>query len=67
MAKFGDTLYKGGGAFMEEGKLVHMTLNGIKRAVSKYGTFPMFQHGGMSWKMLLFISMIQQVLKQLVT
>ncbi|MDI3411643.1 hypothetical protein QKW52_21555 [Bacillus sonorensis] len=52
---------------MEEGKLVHMTLNGIKRAVSKYGTFPMFQHGGMSWKMLLFISMIQQVLKQLVT
>lgn len=31
---------------MEEGKLVHMTLNGIKKAVSKYGTFPMFHHGG---------------------
>lgn len=31
---------------MAEGKLIHMTLNGIKDAVSKYGTFPMFQHGG---------------------
>ncbi len=31
---------------MAEGKLNHMTLNGIKDAVSKYGTFPMFQHGG---------------------
>ncbi|AMR50656.1 hypothetical protein A1R12_09870 [Bacillus amyloliquefaciens] len=31
---------------MEEGKLIQMTLNGIKEAVSKYGTFPMLQHGG---------------------
>ncbi len=31
---------------MKEGKLVHMTLDGIKKAVSKYGTFPMFHHGG---------------------
>lgn len=23
-----------------------MTLDGIKKAVSKYGTFPMFHHGG---------------------
>ncbi len=31
---------------MEEGKLIRMTLDGIKEAVSKYGTFPMLQHGG---------------------
>ncbi|CAN2249280.1 Knr4/Smi1-like domain-containing protein [Bacillus subtilis] len=31
---------------MEEGKLVHMTLDGIKKAGSNYGTFPMFHHGG---------------------
>ncbi|PLV35905.1 SMI1 / KNR4 family protein [Bacillus subtilis subsp. subtilis] len=31
---------------MEEGKLVHMTLDGIKKAVTKYGTFPVFHHGG---------------------
>lgn len=50
---------------MEEGKLVHMTLDGIKKAVTKYGTFPVFHHGVMSWKMLLFISKIQQLLKKL--
>ncbi len=50
---------------MEEGKLIHMTLNGIKDAVSKYGTFPMFQHRGMSWKTLLFNSEIRPVLKKL--
>lgn len=31
---------------MEEGKLVHMTLDGIKKAVTKYSTFPVFHHGG---------------------
>ncbi|UJE03957.1 SMI1/KNR4 family protein [Bacillus subtilis] len=31
---------------MEEGKLIHLTLAGIKEAVSKYGTFPMIQPGG---------------------
>ncbi|WFE12460.1 SMI1/KNR4 family protein [Bacillus atrophaeus] len=31
---------------MREGKLVHLTLDGIKKAVSKYGTFPMIQPGG---------------------
>ncbi len=32
---------------MKEGKLVHMTLDGIQKAVSKYGTFPLFHHGGL--------------------
>lgn len=31
---------------MEEGKLIHLTLAGIKEAISKYGNFPMIQPGG---------------------
>ncbi|KXJ36487.1 hypothetical protein AX282_04515 [Bacillus spizizenii] len=31
---------------MEEGKLIRLTLAGIKEAVSKYGTFPMILPGG---------------------
>lgn len=45
MVKFSRVICEGG-AFMEEGKLVHMTLDGIKKAGSNYGTFPMFHHGG---------------------
>ncbi|MEC1548821.1 hypothetical protein P9D77_10890 [Bacillus rugosus] len=31
---------------MEEGNAVHMTLDGIKKALSNCGTFPMLHQGG---------------------
>lgn len=48
---------------MEEGKLVHMTLDCIKKAISNM--VHSLCRGIMSWKMLLSISEIQQALKQL--
>lgn len=51
---------------MEEGKLIRMTLDGIKELFLNTELFLCSNMEGMSWKMLLFNSETQPVLKKLI-